>query len=194
MLSLTFEGHSPLQVALQPTIVMILKNQSQRINDILSAKRRAEKPFNAPLYAVSAMKRWRQPTERDLSRPKARKNGVFGLIWVDQTIWAYPGYRVIHRVVRVRGVRGVHGVRHRESGDRRDVPLFSLTMRCRTFFISAGGCALAGIAARVPVGLGPELSRRRSEPPRSCRACGTYLHGRNAPGNNSPIRLVPTAR
>jgi len=57
MLSLTFVGDSPLQVASQPTIVIILKNQSRRINDVLSAKGRAETPFNARLYAADATKR-----------------------------------------------------------------------------------------------------------------------------------------
>src|ERR1700738_4466606 len=54
--------------------------------------------------------------------------------------------------------------------------------------------ALAGIAALVPVGAGPELSHKRTVPQLSCRACGTYLHGLNAPGNNWPIRHVPTPR
>src|SRR5260370_40657041 len=62
------------------------------------------------------------------------------------------------------------------------------------FFISAAESALAGIAALVPVGSAPELSRKRTEPQLSCRACGTYLHGLNAPNNNLPIRPVPTAR
>ncbi len=60
------------------------------------------------------------------------------------------------------------------------------------FFISTAESAPAGIAALVPVGSAPELSRKRTEPQLSCRACGTYLHGLNAPGSNFPIRHVPT--
>src|SRR5262249_46384117 len=63
-----------------------------------------------------------------------------------------------------------------------------------SYFTSAGESALAGIAARVPVGSAPELSHKRIEPRLSCQACGTYLHGLNAPGNNLPIRHVPTPR
>src|SRR5258708_3636291 len=63
-----------------------------------------------------------------------------------------------------------------------------------SFFISTAESALAGIAALVPVGSAPELSHKRTEPQRSCRACGTYLRGLNAPNSNSPIRLVPTPR
>src|SRR6266567_4143493 len=55
-------------------------------------------------------------------------------------------------------------------------------------FISAAESALAEIAAPVPVGSAPELSRKRTGPRLSCPACGTYLHGLNAPGSNSPIR------
>src|SRR6266436_806162 len=62
------------------------------------------------------------------------------------------------------------------------------------FFISTAESALAGIAALVPVGSGPELSHKRTEPQLSCQACGTYPRGRNAPGNNLPIRHVPTPR
>src|SRR5438876_7797163 len=49
-------------------------------------------------------------------------------------------------------------------------------------FILTAESALAGIAALVPVGSAPELSHKRTEPQLSCRACGTYLHGLNAPG------------
>src|SRR5258708_25698716 len=59
-----------------------------------------------------------------------------------------------------------------------------------SFFISTVESALAGIAALVPVGSAPELSHKRTEPQLSCRACGTYPRGRNAPGNNLPIRHV----
>src|SRR6185503_6401092 len=62
------------------------------------------------------------------------------------------------------------------------------------FFILTAESALAGIAALVPVGSAPELSHKRTEPQLSCRACGTYRHGLNAPGNNLPIRHVPTPR
>src|SRR5215510_1010401 len=62
------------------------------------------------------------------------------------------------------------------------------------FFTSTAESSLAGIAALVPVGSGPELSHTMTEPQLSCRACGTYLHGLNAPGNNLPIRHVPTTR
>src|SRR6266852_1463498 len=62
------------------------------------------------------------------------------------------------------------------------------------FFISTAESALGGTAVLVPVGSGPELSHKRTEPQLSCRACGTYLRGRNAPGNNLPNRPVPTPR
>jgi hypothetical protein len=43
------------------------------------------------------------------------------------------------------------------------------------------------------IGSAPELSHKRTEPPRFCRACGTYPHELNAPGNNSPpLYLVPS--
>src|SRR5580692_9822157 len=61
-------------------------------------------------------------------------------------------------------------------------------------FMSTAESALAGIAALVPVGSGPAPSHTTPEPQLSCRACGTYLHGRNAPGSNSSIRHVPTPR
>src|SRR5580704_11131285 len=61
-------------------------------------------------------------------------------------------------------------------------------------FISAAESALAGTAALVPVGSAPELSHKRPEPQRSCRACGTYPRGLNAPDNNSPVRHLPTPR
>src|SRR6266498_1972670 len=61
-------------------------------------------------------------------------------------------------------------------------------------FISTAESALAGTAALVPVGSAPELSHKRTEPRLSCRACDTFLHGLNAPGNNLPIRHVPTPR
>jgi len=60
------------------------------------------------------------------------------------------------------------------------------------FFISTAGSAPAGIDALVPVGSGPELSHTRTEPPLSCRACGTYLRGLNAPDNNPPRPISPT--
>src|SRR5947208_14219978 len=59
-------------------------------------------------------------------------------------------------------------------------------------FISAAGSALAGIAALVPVGSGPELSHKRTGPPLSGPACGTYPRGRNGPGNNLLNRHGPT--
>src|SRR5260370_10893490 len=70
------------------------------------------------------------------------------------------------------------------------------TSRPRKFFflISAAESALVGIAALVPVGSAPELSHKRTEPQLSCRACGTYPRGRNAPGNNLPIRHAPAPR
>jgi hypothetical protein len=40
-----------------------------------------------------------------------------------------------------------------------------------SFFISAAGSALAGIAALVPVESAPELSHMRTEPQMSCRTC-----------------------
>src|SRR6266478_5175766 len=63
-----------------------------------------------------------------------------------------------------------------------------------SFLISAAESALAGIAALVPVGSAPELSHKRTEPQLSCRACGTYPQGRNAPDNNLPIRHAPAPR
>src|SRR5258708_2821647 len=65
---------------------------------------------------------------------------------------------------------------------------------CVSVFISTAESALAGIAAPVPVGSAPAPSHTKHEPQLSCRACGTYLHGRNAPGSNLPIRHVPTPR
>src|ERR1700752_2184109 len=62
------------------------------------------------------------------------------------------------------------------------------------FFISTAESAPGGIAAPVPVGSVPELFHKRIEPRLSCRACGTYRHGLNAPGNNLPVRHVPTRR
>src|SRR5260370_38617204 len=59
--------------------------------------------------------------------------------------------------------------------------------------ISTAESAAAGIAAPVPVGSAPEPSHKRTGPQLSCRACGTYLHGLNAPNSNSPNRHVPTA-
>src|SRR6266576_1429326 len=61
-------------------------------------------------------------------------------------------------------------------------------------FISTAESALAGIAALVPVGSAPAPSHKMPEPQRSCRACGTTLHGRNAPGSNWPTRHVPIPR
>src|ERR1700684_1918867 len=72
------------------------------------------------------------------------------------------------------------------SGDRKSTATL--------FFISTGESAPAGIAALVLVGSAPELSHKRTEPQLSCQACGTYLHGLNAPDNNLPIRHVPTPR
>src|ERR1700685_555613 len=60
--------------------------------------------------------------------------------------------------------------------------------------ISTAESALAGIAALAPVGSAPAPSHKTPEPQRSCPACGAYRHGRNAPGNNWPIRHVPTPR
>jgi hypothetical protein len=56
-----------------------------------------------------------------------------------------------------------------------------------SFFISAAESALAGIAALVPVGSAPAPSHKTPEPQRSCRACGTYLHGRI----HYPLREFP---
>src|SRR5262249_61114475 len=61
-------------------------------------------------------------------------------------------------------------------------------------FISAAESVPAEPAAPGLVGSAPELSHKRTEPQRSCRACGTTLHELNAPGNNLPIRHVPTTR
>jgi len=55
--------------------------------------------------------------------------------------------------------------------------------------ISTAESAPAGIAALVPVGSTTELSHKRTEPRLSGRACGTYLHGLNAPGNNLPVAM-----
>src|SRR5664279_2623235 len=60
------------------------------------------------------------------------------------------------------------------------------------FFISTGESAPAGTAALLPVGSAPELSHKTTESQLSCRACGTYLRGLNAPSSNLPIRHVPT--
>ncbi len=68
-------------------------------------------------------------------------------------------------------------------------------MRHRTFFISAAESEPAGIAAPVPAGSAPELSHKRTEPKRSCPACGTYPCGLHLPGPSvpSPVVLHPTA-
>src|SRR5258708_38997715 len=47
-------------------------------------------------------------------------------------------------------------------------------------FISAAESPLTGTASPVPAGLGRELSHKTPEPQPSCRACGTYRHGRNS--------------
>ncbi len=60
--------------------------------------------------------------------------------------------------------------------------------------ISTAESALAGIAALIPVGSAPAPFHTKHEPQPSCRACGTYLDRRNAPGSNWPIRHVPTPR
>src|SRR5262245_57247668 len=69
-----------------------------------------------------------------------------------------------------------------------------LTRNIIHLLISIAGSALAGISALVPAGSAPEPSHKRTGPRRSCRAGGTNRHERNAPGSNSPIRRVPTAR
>src|SRR5580704_4785557 len=61
-------------------------------------------------------------------------------------------------------------------------------------FISVHRAALRGIAALVPVGSTPAPFHKKHEPQLSFRACDTYPHGPNAPGNNSPIRHTPTLR
>src|SRR5271157_6351036 len=61
-------------------------------------------------------------------------------------------------------------------------------------FISAAESAPAEIAAPVPVGSVKKLSHKRTGPQRSCPACGTYLRGLNAPGNNLLIRHAPKPR
>src|SRR5213080_691242 len=61
-------------------------------------------------------------------------------------------------------------------------------------FISAAESAPAGSAVPVPVGSASAPSHKRTEPQQSCRACGTYLHRLNAPGNNLPVRHVPVPR
>jgi hypothetical protein len=68
------------------------------------------------------------------------------------------------------------------------------SMLISTAFISTADSAPAGIAALVPVGSTPEISHKRTEPQPSCRACGTYLRGLNAPGNSLSVRPVPTPR
>ena len=83
----------------------------------------------------------------------------------------------------------------RRNISRRETMFCSLMACTRAIiFISTAESALAGIAALVPVGSAPELSHKRTGPQLSCQACGTYLHGLNAPGNNLPIRHVPTPR
>src|SRR5580704_1175702 len=61
-------------------------------------------------------------------------------------------------------------------------------------FISAAESAPAGNAVPAPVGSAPELSHTRTGPQPSCPACGTNLHGLNAPGSNLPFRHVPRPR
>src|SRR5208283_1640671 len=88
--------------------------------------------------------------------------------------------------------RGVHQFPFVEK--LRSAPRFPENLQLLHFFISTAESALAGIAARVPAGSAPELAHKRTEPRPSCRACGTYPRGRNAPGNNLPIRHAPTPR
>src|SRR5208282_1727797 len=72
----------------------------------------------------------------------------------------------------------------------RDRRAWRVATRPTPLFISTAEFAPAGIGALVPVGSGPAPSHKTPEPQMSCRACGTYLRGRNAPGNNLPSRLV----
>src|SRR5579864_7423214 len=92
-----------------------------------------------------------------------------------------------------------------EAGDRRDVRQVDSSKKLgssacpsslgfpkidsySTFLISTAESALAGIAALVPVGSAPEPSQKTPEPQLSCRACGTYLHGRRI---HYPLREFP---
>gem|GEM_PF-6344353 len=63
-----------------------------------------------------------------------------------------------------------------------------------SLFIPTAESAPARTAAPVPVGSAPGLSHKRTGPPMSCPASGTFRHGLNAPGNNLPIRPAPTTR
>jgi hypothetical protein len=83
---------------------------------------------------------------------------------------------------------GVGCVRQRKSGNMRESPRFSLTIRRRTLFISAAESALAGIAARVPVGSGPAPShaKRASAVLPSLR----HISGRHGDGTY-PNYLLP---
>ena len=94
----------------------------------------------------------------------------------------YPSSFLFRRV----GARGVPRPQNRLWGPGMESPA--------DFLISTAESAPRGIAALVPVGSAPELSHTRTEPPLSCRSCGTYRHGLSAPGSNSPIRPVPTPR
>src|SRR5579863_2337144 len=83
---------------------------------------------------------------------------------------------------------------HEETGTTGRFPFF-LTMRHpESLIISTAEFALAGIAALVLVGSAPAPSHKTPGPQLSCPACGTYLRGRNAPGNNWPVRHLPTPR
>src|SRR5215472_2581521 len=52
----------------------------------------------------------------------------------------------------------------------------------------------AETAVPVPVASAPAPSYKKPEPHPSCPACGTYRHGLNAPGSNSPVRHAPEPR
>src|SRR5580704_3475306 len=68
---------------------------------------------------------------------------------------------------------------HRNSTSRRSF-YFSCRIRsCRNCRSGSSGSA-------------PELSHKTTEPQPFCRACGTYRHGPNVPGNNRPIRHPAT--
>src|SRR5205085_8708220 len=62
------------------------------------------------------------------------------------------------------------------------------------FFTSVAESALAGIAALVPVGSTLGLFHKKPGTQLSCQACGTTLHGPNAPSSNLPIHPFPTPR
>src|SRR5216683_6687882 len=100
------------------------------------------------------------------------------ILWHDFSLFSVVCFLSLRAVAH-------RSVAYSRSGDQKST--------ATPIFISAAESALAGTAAPVPVGSAPAPPHKKPGPQRSCRACGTYPHGLNAPGNNLPIRHVPAA-